>query len=369
VPVIVLSGFLGAGKTTLLNHLLRSPDARLGVVVNDFGDINVDATLVTGEVDEPASIAGGCLCCLPPENGIDPALRRLSDPRLRLDAILVEASGVAEPLALARLVRRSSVPRVRPGGLVEVVDAIEYFRTIDVRVVPPARFAAATLIAINKVDALADAEREEVVARITARIRARNPAALIVQTFHARIDPTLVFDVAGLGQPDDQLPLAALLAEPESGPEDEPEPEDEATSPVDHGHDEHHAHPARTRHTHIHIHADAVTVPATAPAGPGRLIDLLEDPPADVYRLKGVVPVRTARRTVRYGINLVGPTIDIDPRPARIDPDALGLVAIGVHLDAERVRARLQAALAPADAAPGSEALLRLGRYLRLSEG
>lgn len=349
VPVIILSGFLGAGKTTLLNHLLRSPDARLGVVVNDFGDINVDAALVTGEVDEPASIAGGCLCCLPPENGIDPALRRLSDPRLRLDAILVEASGVAEPLALARLVRRSSVPRVRPGGLVEVVDAIEYFRTIDVRVVPPVRFAAATLIAINKVDALADDEREEMVARITARIRARNPAALIVQTSHARIDPGLVFDVVGLGQPDDQLPLAGLLAEPE----------DDAAPPAGPGPHGHHA----------HIHADAVTVPATAPIDPGRLIDLLEDPPADVYRLKGVVPVRTARRTVRYGINLVGPTIDIEPHPARIDPDALGLVAIGVHLDAEQVRTRLQAALAPADAAPGSEALLRLGHYLRLSEG
>lgn len=351
MPVIILSGFLGAGKTTLLNHLLRSPDARLGVVVNDFGDINVDAALVTGEVDEPASIAGGCLCCLPPENGIDPALRRLSDPRLRLDAILVEASGVAEPLALARLVRRSSVPRVRPGGLVEVVDAIEYFRTIDVRVVPPVRFAAATLIAINKVDALADDEREEMVARITARIRARNPAALIVQTSHARIDPGLVFDVAGLGQPDDQLPLAALLAEPE----------DRATPPAGPGS---HEHPH-----HAHIHADAVTVPATAPIDPGRLIDLLEDPPTDVYRLKGVVPVRTARRTVRYGINLVGPTIDIEPHPARIDPDALGLVAIGVHPDAEQVRTRLQSALAPADAVPGSEALLRLGHYLRLSGG
>ena len=48
IPVIALTGYLGAGKTTLLNHVLRSPDARIGVVINDFGELNVDAGLVTG---------------------------------------------------------------------------------------------------------------------------------------------------------------------------------------------------------------------------------------------------------------------------------------------------------------------------------
>ena len=65
VPVIGLTGYLGAGKTTVLNHVLRTPGARIGVVINDFGELNVDAGLVTGQVDEPASIAGGCICCLP----------------------------------------------------------------------------------------------------------------------------------------------------------------------------------------------------------------------------------------------------------------------------------------------------------------
>ena len=68
LPVIALTGYLGAGKTTLLNHVLRSPDARIGVVINDFGELNVDAALVTGQVDEPASIAGGCICCLPDDD-------------------------------------------------------------------------------------------------------------------------------------------------------------------------------------------------------------------------------------------------------------------------------------------------------------
>ncbi|MER7798421.1 GTP-binding protein [Microbacterium sp. NPDC096154] len=152
IPVIGVTGYLGAGKTTLLNHLLARPGARLGVVVNDFGEINVDAALVTGQIDEAASIAGGCICCLPDAGGLDDALARLTDPRLGLDAVLVEASGAADPLALARLIRFSGVERVRPGGLIDVVDAREHERAVDTGAVAPARFAAATLVVVNKLD-------------------------------------------------------------------------------------------------------------------------------------------------------------------------------------------------------------------------
>jgi len=92
VPVIALTGYLGAGKTSLLNHVLRQPRARLGVVVNDFGDVGVDAGLLVGQVTDPAAISGGCLCCLDDAGGLDAALERLAAPRLRLDAIIVEAS-------------------------------------------------------------------------------------------------------------------------------------------------------------------------------------------------------------------------------------------------------------------------------------
>lgn len=130
-PVIALTGYLGAGKTTLLNHVLRVPGARIGVVINDFGELNVDAALVTGQVDEPASIAGGCICCLPDEGGLDEALAKLADPRLGLDAIIVEASGLADPVAISRIIRFSGVERVRHGGVVDVVDAATHFDTVD----------------------------------------------------------------------------------------------------------------------------------------------------------------------------------------------------------------------------------------------
>src|ERR1700744_5641266 len=116
IPVIGLTGYLGAGKTSLLNHVLRYRDARIGVIINDFGELNVDAMLVTGQVDEPASIAGGCICCLPDDGGIDDAWTKLADPRLDLDAVIVEASGLAEPVAVARMIGFSDVAGVRFGG-------------------------------------------------------------------------------------------------------------------------------------------------------------------------------------------------------------------------------------------------------------
>ena len=188
VPVIALTGYLGAGKTTVLNHLLRAPGARLGVVVNDFGDIGVDAALVSGQVDEPASVAGSCLCCLPDAGALVPALERLTRPRLGLDAVIIEASGIAEPPQLARLIRSLPWRRTRFGGLIDVVDVVNQAATVDTGAAPPARYGAATLVVLTKTDLLDPGGRQAVVERLTARVRARNPRATVVVADHGRIE-------------------------------------------------------------------------------------------------------------------------------------------------------------------------------------
>ena len=196
IPVIALTGHLGAGKTTLLNHLLRSPDTRIGVVVNDFGELNVDAALVAGQIDEPASIAGGCICCLPDGGGLEDALRKLADPARRLDAIIVEASGLADPVAIARIIGFSEVAGVRAGGLVDVVDAANHFDTVDCTQLPPARYGAASLIVVNKLDQVPENERSAVVRRVQQRVSQRNPQVQVVGTTGGRIDPALLFDAS-----------------------------------------------------------------------------------------------------------------------------------------------------------------------------
>ena len=374
VPVIALTGYLGAGKTTLLNHLLRTPGARLGVVINDFGDINVDAALVTGEVDEPASVAGGCLCCMPDAGGLETALERLTMARPDLDAILIEASGLAEPANLVRLLRSTALRRVRYAGLIDVIDAVNDERTVSASnaleaaeaaesaagtestagtggaAAPPARYSAATLVVVTKTDLLAADERRHALDRVTGRVHSRNPRVLVIEAAHGRIDPLLVMDVAHEGAPADELPLAELTRR---------------------------ARAETCDNHHAHAHAESFTVPAPLPVSPGALADLLESPPTEAYRLKGVLDVAVgagrsgpSSRVRRVIVNVVAGQVHVEAeRPYR--SVQLGLVAIGTHLG-EDVRRRLEKAGRPAQG-PSESAesadVARLDRIRRRSRG
>jgi G3E family GTPase len=342
IPVIGLTGYLGAGKTSLLNHVLRGPGARIGVVINDFGELNVDAMLVAGQIDEPASIAGGCICCLPDDGGLDEALTKLADPQLNLDAIIVEASGLADPVAIAQIIRFSGVTGVRFGGLVDVIDATTHFDTVDVSKVPPARYRAASLVVVNKLDRLPHGYGTAALERVEQRVRESNPYATVVGAIGAQIDPVLLYDVGVSRDEPGQLSLRELFV-------------DATTNPTAKAH----------AHDHAHVHADSVTATSNGCIEPGALVDLLEEPPAGVYRLKGAVAVRY-RATVRtYVVNLVGTTIHIASAPPAVSANCL--VAIGMHLDINDIGARLAAVLHPHTGPAPAANVRRLQRYRRLS--
>lgn len=334
IPVIALTGYLGAGKTSLLNHVLHAPGARIGVVINDFGEINVDAAMVTGQVDEPVSIAGGCVCCLPDDGGLDEALEKLTDPRLALDVIIVEASGLADPVAVSRLIRFSGVERVRPGGVIDVIDAVTHFDVVDRGGAPLARYGAASLIVVNKLDQIPEDVRAAELERIERRIRERNPHAHVVGAIGARIDPTLLYDVPDTAESSGQLSIRELLVD---------------------AHADH----------HDHVHAASVTATSDGCVDPDALIDLLEDPPAGVYRIKGTVAVLSRQRVRRYVVNVVGASVHVATAPPKTRTNCL--VAIGTHFDADRVRTRVDAALQPREGTSSATGMRRLQRYRRLS--
>ena len=329
VPVIALTGHLGAGKTTLLNHVLQTPGARIGAIVNDFGDVNVDAALVSGQIDEPASIAGGCICCLPDDGELDAALAKLADPKLRLDAIVIEASGVADPAAIARIIGFSEIAGVRDGGVVDVVDAARHFDTVDRGGPAPARYGAATLVVVNKLDQIAPEDREDTVRRIESRVRERNSRAQVIGVVDGRIDPAMLYDVAAATDEAGQLSFRDALV----------------TAPPD-----------------THTHADAVTVASAGAVDPDALLDLLENPPAGVYRMKGMLAVRQRTSVRTVVVNVVGPSIHI-ARGAPPPGSTHCLVAIGMHLDFDAVRRRIADGLRPADRPVSAAGVRRLWRY------
>ena len=103
IPVTVLSGTLGAGKTTLLNRLLADPgDREIAVVVNDMGEINVDADLLSRSADDSGivDLSNGCICCRLRDD-LRTEVVRLAEER-EFDALVVESSGISEPVPVAR---------------------------------------------------------------------------------------------------------------------------------------------------------------------------------------------------------------------------------------------------------------------------
>lgn len=101
IPVTILTGFLGAGKTTLLNHLLHGEHGlRVAVMVNDFGAVNIDSQLIVGVKDEDTvNLSNGCICCTIRGDLLNAAVQ-LANRTDRPDFLIVEASGVADPVGI-----------------------------------------------------------------------------------------------------------------------------------------------------------------------------------------------------------------------------------------------------------------------------
>ncbi|SOD64202.1 GTPase, G3E family [Streptomyces zhaozhouensis] len=353
IPVLVLAGFLGAGKTTLLNHLLtNAPGLRVGAVVNDFGSVPVDALTVAGQVDSMVSFGNGCLCCATDTEELDEALARLADPAAAIDLIVIEASGLAEPPTLVRMVLASDQPGIVYGGLVQVVDAVEH-EALRARQPATDRYTAlADLVVLNKTDLVPPEER----GALLAALRERAGGAPVVAARHGRVDPGLLVDGpdgdrAAREAGPRQLSFADLLAQ-----EQEQEQGQE-------GHGEHAADGWDDGHDHPHAGYESVSFHSESPLDPGRLMDFLDGRREGLYRIKGFVELAGVGR---HTLHAVGRFLRFfpDPPPAE-GPATTSLVLIGSGIDAEALTKELTGCVAaPGAAGDPTDGAVRMARYL-----
>ncbi len=127
IPILVLTGFLGSGKTTLLNHLLANNQGlRIGVLINDFGEINIDSMLVSVQTDTALELSNGCICCQVDDEMVDDAIAQLAQRGSQLDYIVIEASGVADPAELATMIRLKKSEYSHFDTLVTIVDGLNF---------------------------------------------------------------------------------------------------------------------------------------------------------------------------------------------------------------------------------------------------
>jgi G3E family GTPase len=191
VGVTILTGFLGSGKTTLLNYILRERHGRrIAVIENEFGEVDIDSELVVTSDEEIIEMSNGCICCVTSvRTDLLDVVRTLVD---RVDHILIEASGLADPMPIAQafFLDDPVLERVALDAIVTLVDAKHIeghlddvrYDGIDNQAVD--QVVCADRIIINKVDLVDDADVE----RIRRRIQRLNERAEIAVSSYAHVN-------------------------------------------------------------------------------------------------------------------------------------------------------------------------------------
>ena len=278
-PITVLAGYLGAGKTTLINHVLNNQQGyKVAVIVNDIGEVNIDADLIGkgGIVQEEDSslvpLQNGCICCTLKVDLMQQIVDLIKTKKF--DYILIEASGVCEPLPIAQTITVLSeqteeygLPKIcRLDNMVTVVDALrlrdefgcgenlvkEEIDDEDIENLLIQQIEFCNKIILNKVDELSEDERN----KVKAIIRTLQPKAEIIETNYGKVDVSKILNTNSFDFEEASMSAGWIEELNRTDNEHEHEENHEGEHEEEHNHNHEHEEEHEHEHGHHHHHHD-----------------------------------------------------------------------------------------------------------------
>jgi G3E family GTPase len=328
IPVLLLTGFLGSGKTTLLNRLMQArPPARgkLAIIVNELGEVGIDGDLLPRGMTRQVELPGGCICCVLNEE-LDKTVLELLDSTPDIDMIVIETTGIAEPMPICWSLEREPLSeRVRLSAVLTVVDVINFEQSRGLSPGVDAQIEYADILAASKTD-LRDGG--EVPVTLLTTLRGLNPDAPVIT---GNVDEVVAMLWRLVTDPEPVVTSAARRAA------------------IGHDHDhgdqvhEHGGERAVLRSVHGF---ETIWLPIEGVLDFEELTAQLEELPGNWVRIKGIaraIDRSTGDATAHWvAFHRVGTRVSCEPLAAPASPR---VVALGKELDRTRLAACLDASV------------------------